>query len=194
MEEHLRPEGPGSAAGRGGRRTSPAPRAGPLVADGAGGGLHYRRGHFRHDRAGGGARSRSGGGHFVRHRRFRLRDGRAVLCRIRRHGARGRQRLYLRLHNTRRSLRLDHRLGLDPRICHGLRHGGLGVDQILQQIIGGFWQSSLARCNFQGSLQRRHPQSAVGADYGGHHDRSGDRHPRKLRGPTPRSWRSSSPW
>ena len=41
---------------------------------------------------------------------------RAVLRRVRGHDAGGRQRLYLRLHHARRALRLDHRLGPDPRV------------------------------------------------------------------------------
>ena len=49
-----------------------------------------------------------------------------VLRRVRRDGPRGRQRLYLRLHHAGRNLRLDHRLGPDPRIRDGLRHRGLG--------------------------------------------------------------------
>ena len=56
--------------------------------------------------------------------------GRLVLRRVRRHGPRGRQRLHLCLHHAGRNLRLDHRLGLDPGIRHGLRHGGLGLDAV----------------------------------------------------------------
>ena len=66
-----------------------------------------------------------------------LRAGRPVLCRVRRHGPRGRQRLHLRLHHAGRNLRLDHRLGLDPGIRHGLRHGGLGLDELPEQVARG---------------------------------------------------------
>ena len=63
-----------------------------------------------------------------------LRPGRALLRRVRRDGPRGRQRLHLRLHHAGRNLRLDHRLGPDSRIRHGLRHGGLGVVGVFQQV------------------------------------------------------------
>ena len=48
------------AAGRGGRRAPPAPRAGAGGAHVAGRGLHHRGGHLRHDRPGGGPRRRAG--------------------------------------------------------------------------------------------------------------------------------------
>ena len=137
LQEHLRPKGPGSPAGRGGRRTSFAPRAGPLVADGAGRRLHHRGGHLRRHRPGCGFGRRAGRDPLLCHRRRGLRPGRPVLCRVRRHGPRGRQRLHLCLHHAGRNLRLDHRLGPDPGIRHGLRHGGLGLDELLQQVAGG---------------------------------------------------------
>ena len=77
-------------------------------------------------------RRRPGRDHFLRHCRRGLHVGRAVLRRVRRHGPRGRQRLYLRLHHAGRNLRLDHRLGPDPGIRHGLRHRGLGMVGIPQ--------------------------------------------------------------
>ena len=49
-----------------------------------------------------------------------LRIRRALLFRARQHGAGGRQRLYLRIRDSRRAGRLDHRLGPHPRIRHRL--------------------------------------------------------------------------
>ena len=63
-------------------------------------------------------------------------DGRFVLRRVRRHGPRGGQRVYLRLRHLGRNLRLDHRLGPDSRIRDGLRRRRFGLDKILQQVIG----------------------------------------------------------
>ena len=71
-----------------------------------------------HDKAGPGADA------LVRGRRARLRLRRAVLRRVRLHGARGRLGLHLRLRHAGRAVRLDHRLGPDPRVRGRLGHRG----------------------------------------------------------------------
>ena len=111
-----------------------AARVGPGVAHVAGRGLHHRGGHLRADRRGGGRLRRAGDHSLLRRRRRRLRPGRVVLRRVRRHGPRGRQRLRLRLHHAGRNLRLDHRLGPDSRILDGHGRRGLVVVGLSQRV------------------------------------------------------------
>ena len=67
------------------------------------------------------ARRRAGHPAVLRRRRPRLPLRRPLLRRVRLPGPGGRQRLHLRLRHPGRAARLDHRLGPDPRIRHGLR-------------------------------------------------------------------------
>ena len=73
-----------------------------------------------------------------------LRLRRPLLCRIRRHDPAGRQRLHLRLRHPGRTVRLDHRLGPDPRIRHGREHGVLRMVEPLHRAAGNFPHSNAA--------------------------------------------------
>ena len=84
---------------------------------------HRRRRHFRADRARRRVQCRTRCRAVVHIRRGGLHLRRAVLRRDGFDRAGQRQRLYLCLCDARRTGRLDHRLGPDPRIC-GRRHHG----------------------------------------------------------------------
>ena len=102
-------------------------RLGPVALDGAG-----NRGHDRHRALCANRLRRQGVCRPVAHalvpdRRRRLRICRALLFRAREHGAGGRKCLYLRLYDAGRAGGLDHRLGLDPRVCDRVERGRRGL-------------------------------------------------------------------
>ena len=98
-------------------------------ADGARHRGNHRRRHLLVGRVGGGGRlgpRRRGARRraVLRPDGRRLRVCRAVLCRVRRDGARLRLGVHLRVRHAGRGRRLDHRLGPDPRVRHRQRGGG----------------------------------------------------------------------
>ena len=104
-----------AGAGRG-RPRPLAPRARP-------GGTHHawdRRGHrgrhLRGHRQGGQRYRRAGPDGLLHAGRIHLPPGRSLLRRVRGHDPSGRQCLHLHLHDSRRALRLDHRLGPHPGV------------------------------------------------------------------------------
>ena len=111
---------------------------GPDLAHGGRRRVHHRLRHFRHDRPGRRAGCGTGRRAVIRGCRRRLLVRRSVLRRVRLHGPGGRQRLHLRLRHARRTARLDHRLGSDPGIRHGLRLRRLVVVEVSQRILRFF--------------------------------------------------------
>ena len=76
----------------------------------------HRDGHLRPHRNCGSEPGRTGHRALLRHRGPRVRIRRALLRRVRGDDSDLRQRLHLRLRHARRDLRVDDRLGPDPRI------------------------------------------------------------------------------
>ena len=89
-----------------------------------------RRGHLHHHRVHGGQHHRPGDLDLVRHRRDRLRAGRAVLRRVRLDRAGRGQRLHVLLRDVRRVRRLDHRLGPDPGVRGRRGRRGQGLVEL----------------------------------------------------------------
>ena len=98
------------------RAGAAAPLAGSLEPDRARHRLDHRHRHLRADRHRRVAERRPGARAVDDHLGGRLRVRGAVLRRVRGDGAGGGQRVHLRLRDGRRALRLDHRLGPDPRV------------------------------------------------------------------------------
>ena len=123
-EKPFYPEKHRATAPRDRGRKPAAPGAGTDSTDQPGHRLRHRRGHLRRHRAGGPRQGRA------RHHAFVCGSGaglclrRAVLCRVRLDGSRGRVRLYLRLRDPRRTGGMDHRLGSAAGIHHCLVRRG----------------------------------------------------------------------
>ena len=112
---------------------TPGPGARHPVADRLRHRRHHRHRHFRADRPRGRPARRPRHRHLLHHRRHRLHVRRAVLFRIRRHGAGRRQRLRLQLRDPGRIRRLVRRLESDPRIHDGLLHRGGRLEPLLRE-------------------------------------------------------------
>ncbi len=82
---------------------------------------HHRRGNLRVDGRGGSPHRGTGADALVRLRRRHLHLCGSVLCRVRVDGSGCGLGLHLCIRDAGRTLRLDHRLGLDPRIRGGVR-------------------------------------------------------------------------
>ena len=164
-----------------GQREPPAARARAGHAHRARRRRHHRRRHLRADRPGGARLRRSGPDAVVRHRRPRLRLRRAVLRRIRLDDSGGRQRLHVRLRHAGRAAGLDHRLGPDPRVRHGVEHRRLRLVEVLPAL-----HRAVRHCTSRPFLASRPVQHAGrvvqpaggGRRAAGHRD-PGDRHSRE---------------
>ena len=125
---HAKPIVHAQAAQRSPRRTSgrtaPAPHPGSRPTLQPRRRSDHRHRHFRFDGSRGARSHRSRADAVVRRLRDHVHFRRPVLRGVRLHGARRGLGLHLCLRHAGRAFRLDHRLGLDSRICRGLGHRG----------------------------------------------------------------------
>ena len=115
---------------------------------------HHRHRHLRADRDRGRQPGRPGHRALLRRRRTRLRLRGAVLRRVRVDDSDRRQRLHLRLRHARRDLRLDDRLGPDPRVRRRVDDGRGRVERLLPADSRRLWAST-CRSGWRGAGGRR---------------------------------------